>query len=195
MVRLHQEDLCQALAIDVSRSDAKYEAYGGPSLRQVADVLDRFNGTIGEFDRLVQAMTFNIVIGNADAHGRNLSLLHSDLGQISLAPLYDVVSTIHYPSVSTPDGDRPVSTDLAMRINSLTSLAAVTVDDLVEEAASWPYPALRARDVVRRLLDDAPRALEAAATSSGGDGLPDAIVERIAARVAALAAGRPAGNH
>jgi serine/threonine protein kinase HipA of HipAB toxin-antitoxin module len=32
-------------------------------------------------------MTFNLLIGNADAHGKNLSLLHDPLGTAGLAPL------------------------------------------------------------------------------------------------------------
>lgn len=37
ITRIHQEDACQALAIDPSanQGNAKYEIHGGPSLRQI----------------------------------------------------------------------------------------------------------------------------------------------------------------
>ena len=35
-------------------------------------------------------MTFNVAIGNTDAHAKNFSLLHSALSKTTLAPLYDI---------------------------------------------------------------------------------------------------------
>ena len=40
-----------------------------------------------------------MIIGNADAHAKNFSLLHKD-GAIVLAPLYDLLSTVLYPELS-----------------------------------------------------------------------------------------------
>ena len=42
--------------------------------------------------RFLQLIVFNFLIGNADAHAKNLSILHADNG-IKLAPFYDLVST------------------------------------------------------------------------------------------------------
>ena len=44
---------------------------------------------------LLDAVTFNFLIGNHDAHGKNFSLLHVPDGT-RLAPLYDLVSTAVY---------------------------------------------------------------------------------------------------
>ncbi len=49
--------------------------------------------------RLLDAAIFNLIIGNADAHAKNFSLLHKD-GAIVLAPLYDLLSTVLYPELS-----------------------------------------------------------------------------------------------
>lgn len=190
--RLHQEDTCQALAIDTSRSDSKYEVHGGPRLAQVADILDRLNGKIEQLDLLLQVATFTVAVGNADAHGKNLSLLNDPVGTIRLAPLYDVMSTIHYPHVSTPDGRRPVSTDLAMRVNGRGSVHEVTVDDLVAEAVTWSYPRNRAADLVAATLEALPDAVTAAAAATHD--LPAEIPERIILRVRALARGAAAAE-
>lgn len=95
--RLHQEDFCQALGV---LPDMKYENEGGPGFqacfRLVEEwsdepVLDAFN--------LLRWTLFNFLIGNADAHAKNLSFLYAG-GTIRLAPFYDLLSTAVYERVS-----------------------------------------------------------------------------------------------
>jgi serine/threonine-protein kinase HipA len=95
--RLHQEDFCQALAILPER---KYQTEGGPTLRQCFDLLRRATTTPAiEVLKLLDAVIFNVLIGNADAHGKNYSLLYTDTGLV-LAPLYDLVCTVAYEGIS-----------------------------------------------------------------------------------------------
>ena len=49
--------------------------------------------------RLLDAAIFNVIVGNADAHGKNFSLLYDD-GGVGFAPLYDLLCTIAYPDLS-----------------------------------------------------------------------------------------------
>nr|WP_320412910.1 HipA domain-containing protein [Candidatus Microthrix sp.] len=51
---------------------------------------------------LLEQVVVNMVVGNADLHGKNLSLLHRE-GVVSLAPCYDVMST----TALSEDVDRP----------------------------------------------------------------------------------------
>jgi serine/threonine-protein kinase HipA len=90
--RLHQEDFCQALGVP---STKKYQNEEGPSLKQCFDLI-RENSTIPVLDleKLLEAVIFNFLIGNCDAHGKNFSLLYIDKTQ--LAPLYDLVCTLYY---------------------------------------------------------------------------------------------------
>jgi serine/threonine-protein kinase HipA len=90
-VRVHQEDGCQATATPPA---LKYEEQGGPALRDLADVIRNY-GDPREVTHLLRRTTFNMAVGNADAHAKNFSLLHdSDGPAVRLAPLYDVLSTI-----------------------------------------------------------------------------------------------------
>ena len=61
--------------------------------------------------RLLEAVIYNYLVGNNDAHGKNFSLLYHGVGTekmaIRLAPLYDIVSTVYYPELSR---------DMAMKI-------------------------------------------------------------------------------
>lgn len=91
--RLHQEDFCQALGIP---PDQKYEKEGGPSLQACFRLL-RDNSIRPALDikTLQQWVIFNTLIGNADAHGKNISLLLGDQGP-QLAPFYDLMCTAIY---------------------------------------------------------------------------------------------------
>lgn len=97
--RIHQEDFCQALGIPAQN---KYEAEGGPSLAQCFQAVRSYCTGIHRtkaLNQLRQWVIFNFVIGNHDAHGKNLSLLYAD-GQVQLAPFYDLLCTAAYPALS-----------------------------------------------------------------------------------------------
>jgi serine/threonine-protein kinase HipA len=47
-----------------------------------------------DLGKLLNAVIFNYLIGNCDAHGKNFSLLYLD--QLQLSPLYDLVCTLYY---------------------------------------------------------------------------------------------------
>lgn len=141
--RLHQEDFCQAQNIV---SEMKYQKEGGPSLKQCFALL-REVSTAPAIDlaRLLDAVIFNYLIGNNDAHGKNFSLLYLDAGtdhqQIRLAPLYDLVSTIYYPELSQT---------MAMKIGREYSSNKVTPQDFEQLAGE----AALAKPLVRRRVPE-----------------------------------------
>jgi len=94
LVRVHQEDFCQALAIPPTR---KYENEGGPGARACAELLRTFSGRPQEdVQRFVDALAFNWLIGGTDAHAKNYALLIGAEGRARLAPLYDIASILPY---------------------------------------------------------------------------------------------------
>ncbi|PZU06723.1 type II toxin-antitoxin system HipA family toxin [Sphingomonas sp.] len=97
LVRLHQEDFAQALAFPSRR---KYASEGGPTFRDGFGLVRKATTRpAGDILKLADAAIFNLLIGNADAHAKNFSLLHVD-GMVRLAPLYDLLSTVAYPDLS-----------------------------------------------------------------------------------------------
>src|SRR5690606_34214433 len=100
--RLHQEDFCQALGCPPWR---KYEAdrgYGrGPGIADLFAVLDA-HSTDKVRDRLAlrDAVVFNLLIGNVDAHAKNFALLLGHGGGVRLAPLYDLMCGTIYETVT-----------------------------------------------------------------------------------------------
>jgi serine/threonine-protein kinase HipA len=94
--RIHQEDLCQASG---RLPEMKYEAEGGPGVADCAKLIRAHAEAPGEsILRFLDALLFNLLIGNADAHSKNYSLLLE--GTVNraprLAPLYDLLSTRAY---------------------------------------------------------------------------------------------------
>lgn len=152
--RIHQEDLCQALGVDPvgARGRAKYEDGGGPTLRQTAGLLDAYAvDSRRQLDRLVAAITFTILIGNADAHGKNLALLHSTQENIELAPLYDTVPSALWANLRTK---------AAMAIGGQVDLSQVSLEDIVREAKTWPHSDKRARKVALDTINKMTNALD-----------------------------------
>lgn len=95
--RMHQEDFCQALGIV---SENKYQREGGPSLKNGFELLRDVSSTpVIDLQRFLDAVIFNFLVGNHDAHGKNFSLTY-DRDSIRLAPLYDIVCTAFYPELS-----------------------------------------------------------------------------------------------
>jgi serine/threonine-protein kinase HipA len=92
--RIHQEDLCQALRFLPAQ---KYEADGGPGVEVCAALL-RARSAAPAVDLLafLDALVFNLLIGNGDAHAKNYSLLLDGDGTPRLAPLYDLLCTRVY---------------------------------------------------------------------------------------------------
>jgi serine/threonine-protein kinase HipA len=96
-LRVHQEDVCQALGKLPSQ---KYEEHGGPGVVDVVNLLRRVSADAGrDVLDFLDRTAFNFAIGNLDAHGKNVSLLYR--GGIRLAPMYDLVSTAVFPHLET----------------------------------------------------------------------------------------------
>jgi serine/threonine-protein kinase HipA len=107
VVRIHQEDCCQALGIHPER---KYEVDGGPGLEAIAALLRDVEivDPQPDIDGLLRAAAFNWLILGTDAHAKNYSLLLSG-PQVRLAPLYDIAS-------AAPYADHPKKLRLAQKI-------------------------------------------------------------------------------
>jgi len=144
--RLHQEDFCQALGYT---SERKYAADGGPVFRDCFDLLRRAaTRPAVEVLKLFDAEIFNLIIGNADAHAKNFSLLHRENGAIELAPLYDLLSTVYYPELSPR---------LAMKIAKRHTLEEVKPGDwgkfAEETGLALRFIRTRAKELTKVLIE------------------------------------------
>lgn len=170
--RVHQEDGCQMLSIGPG---SKYQtADGGASLRAIARVLSA-NG--GDLDPLLRIATFTVVIGNADWHGKNVSLTFDDDDRVAVSPIYDAMSTRFYETTST---GAPVERTLGMHIAGHTDIDSVRREHLVDEGRSWGISSARATRVVNETTDNLRLALDHIESPIGG------LNEMISRRLSAL---------
>jgi serine/threonine-protein kinase HipA len=95
--RIHQEDFCQALGVP---PETKYASEGGPTFKDCFALLRSVAARPAvDVLKLLDAVIFNVIAGNADAHGKNFSILYDAEGP-RLAPLYDLLATVAYPDLS-----------------------------------------------------------------------------------------------
>lgn len=93
-LRIHQEDLCQALGVHPSN---KYQNDGGPGPREIAELLRSYSSAPNDdVITLADALALNWLIAGTDAHAKNYGILIA-AGRVRLAPLYDIASVLPYP--------------------------------------------------------------------------------------------------
>lgn len=110
-LRLHAEDLAQSLGLPPER---KYDVSAG----KVISLLKQID-SLGKLQRaFLSQLILNVLVGNADAHAKNYSLLLRP-DDISFAPIYDVVPLCLYPEVEQ---------ELAMKIGGARYSQEVTPD-------------------------------------------------------------------
>lgn len=137
--RVHQEDFSQILG---ASGNQKYQEVGGiVSLRRIANTL-RKHASEADLQRLARMVVLAVAVGNLDMHTKNVGLLHSTDGDVTLTPAYDVVPQAHLPN----DGK------LALAVNDEYRHKAITRDDLHAEFAAWRLR--RAEASVERTLDE-----------------------------------------
>lgn len=96
LLRLPQEDCCQALSIVPSR---KYQSDGGPGIEAILELF-RGSDTPAEDQRtFLKAVIAFWLLGATDGHAKNFSVFLSPGGRYHMTPLYDVISA--QPSVDS----------------------------------------------------------------------------------------------
>jgi serine/threonine-protein kinase HipA len=114
LVRLPQEDLCQAVGVG---PEARYEAEGGPGMDRILNLLD--GSLTREQDRrhFFTAQLLFWMLCATDGHAKNFSLFLRPGGRYQLTPLYDVLSV--YPVLGEgPARISPQRAKMAMAVRS-----------------------------------------------------------------------------
>lgn len=170
--RLHQEDFAQALGI---RAGDKYEATDEPASRlsRIADGPGLEAQDPASFRReLLRLVTFNLLVGNGDAHAKNYSLILRD-GVFELAPAYDVAPVFYV---------NPRFSDFGMRLAGQRNLRYLNGTHLLDEAVQWGMSRQQAQDVVAETVEGVRGGLERVSI----DDLAEPIADRVLSRAVSL---------
>jgi len=89
LLRLPQEDCCQALSVTPTR---KYESDGGPGMAAILDLLKGSDDPEADRRLLLKAQIVFWLLGATDGHAKNFSIFLRPGGRFRLTPLYDVMS-------------------------------------------------------------------------------------------------------
>ena len=89
--RVHSEDFAQVFN---AYGDKEYTATNYDSMGRLIFAI--FPDRHAQIEQFLRRLVVNILVGNADAHLKNSSILYADGKSPSLSPAYDIVSTIQY---------------------------------------------------------------------------------------------------
>lgn len=153
VVRIHQEDLLQALGVPPEK---KYQHRDrGPG---VGDIGRLFNSAVdpgarqGLREEFFKGLVFNVGVLGTDAHAKNYSLLHLPQGP-ELAPFYDLISAAGYIT----DEHQAF---FPMSIKQNYKFIHMSVEDLVYEGKRLGLDTGSAEEIVERILTAIPEAFE-----------------------------------
>ena len=166
--RIHMEDFAQVFGL---YADDKYEKR---SYANIAQVLSAEAGSEAVMD-FTRRLAFAVLIGNADMHLKNWSLLYTDQRRASLSPAYDYVSTIPYLP-----GDR-----LALGFGGSKDISAITPEQMRRFADT---ARLAVNPMWRLVHETAERTIAAWQSLDEKALLPQSIVQAIDAHLLKVAA-------
>ena len=132
---VHIEDFAQIFGV---YPDDKYKK---ASARGIARVIG-IEGSDADIAEFIRRLTFNTLIGNADMHLKNWSLIYPDRRHAALAPAYDFVSTIAY----LPDGKAALNFSRTKRFDEFSE------DELSHLAAKALLPEKLVLDTARETV-------------------------------------------
>lgn len=141
--RRHVIDACQLLGLDRSFK------YSQGSLDSLAALANACRSPAVARARLFVWLMFNVLVGNSDAHLKNLSFLVSHEG-IQLAPFYDLLSVAAYDTPAFDKRGWPARTQLAWPIFGARRFADIDRVLLLEAGAAMNL----ARNTAMRLLEN-----------------------------------------
>jgi len=175
LLRVHQEDLCQALGVMPSR---KHQSQGGPGPREVVELLRAASSApVEDVRTFVDALGFAWLVGGTDAHAKNYSLLLASEGRVRLAPLYDLGSILLYPELGTR------KLKLSMKIGGTYLLEQIGRRQWLALANDVRLPADEVVASVRAMAAHLPAASERVAVHARESGLDAPVIDRLAAAI------------
>jgi serine/threonine-protein kinase HipA len=140
ITRIHQEDFCQALGFK-----EKYQRSDKPNFAQCYQlIIENSSNPLVDAEQLIKWQIFNLILGNSDAHIKNISFLYGD-SETRLAPFYDLVCTRAIEHLDET---------LALAIGHQKNPNQVTKKDLLEMANQCNVRPKRVFGIVYQMLID-----------------------------------------
>ncbi len=141
--RLHVIDACQLLGLD------RNFKYSQGSMESLSLLAEKCRSPAVARTRLFGWLVFNVLVGNSDAHLKNLSFMVSHEG-VQLAPFYDLLSVANYDTCAFNSNGWPTKTLLAWPILDVHHFSDVNRTLLIEAGVALNL----SRGTAQRLLEN-----------------------------------------
>ncbi len=136
--RIHQEDFCQALGLK-----EKYQRSDKPNFAQCYQlIIENSANPLIDAEQLIKWLFFNVIVGNSDAHIKNISFLYRGSSP-RLAPFYDLVCTRAIEHLDE---------SLALAIGNQRNPSQITKKDLLELSGQCNVRPRKVFDIVHQVL-------------------------------------------
>lgn len=172
LMRLPQEDMCQALNIS---SNLKYQADGGPGINTIMKLLLGSTNPSENRDFFYRSQILFWLLAAIDGHAKNFSLFIEPEGKYHLTPLYDIMSA--YPLIAQKQlPAQKIKMAMALKgKNNHYHWFNIQRRHFIETARSADYPEERAKDLLDHMLMQVDTVIDQVARK-----LPNHIPESIA---------------
>lgn len=169
LMRVHQEDSCQALGVHPAK---KYQSDGGPDMIKLMELMNRSSQPVQDRRRLMEALVYNYLIIGTDAHAKNYSLLLGRDSQVRLAKLYDIASFLPYAA-------RRKDCRFAMKIGSYYKDAQIQPRHFEKTARACEFSSSELLQMVRNQAEKLPDAAGEIMHSMAEQGVTHPILDEL----------------
>jgi len=174
LLRLPQEDCCQALSVPPT---AKYQAEGGPGIAAILDLLRGSDDPETDRRNFMKAQIVFWLMGVIDGHAKNFSIFLSPGGRFRMTPLYDVMSA--QPTVDAGHiRHNKMKLALAVGDNNHYVVDTILPWHFIQTGETAGIPAATTQDILRELQARVPAALEVTRQELPA-GFPDAVINSV----------------
>ena len=156
LLRLPQEDCCQALSVPPTR---KYQCDGGPGIIQILDLLKGSDNPAKDQKTVLKAQMLFWLIGATDGHAKNFSIFLGLGGSYHLTPLYDVLTA--EPSFHARQIQRK-QMKLAMSVGNSHHyrISEITGRHFIQTGEAAGLPKSLVREAMEEMADVGPKAIK-----------------------------------
>lgn len=144
--RLHCIDACQLLGLD------RVYKYSEGSMARLSEISSLCRPSAMARLSLFQWLVFNVLVGNEDAHLKNLSCMMTSKGVV-LAPFYDLLCTAVYGTRAFDQDRWPQQAELAWPILGQQRLQRIDVSVLVAAGEFMGIKPATAKATVQKMID------------------------------------------
>lgn len=174
LIRLPQEDLCQALSFPPT---LKYQSDGGPGMLDVLELLRGSDTPMEDQESFLKAQIVFWLIGATDGHAKNFSVFLGPGGSYRLTPLYDILTA--QPALNARHIERKqMKLPMSVGQNNHYRIDQIHGRHFLQTAIRAGFSKKRALTIIEDIADRAPQALDSCASNLPND-FPPALAEAV----------------